>query len=255
MGITTPSLLTAKVMHKRLQPRTHSFTYNIYYLCFPIAMIQQLKRRILSIGRFNLFSYYEHDHGKPEQQNEDWIRGILQEWKLDDVIDGNIMLITMPRILGYAFNPVSFWFCLDKKGDIRAVLSEVNNTFGEKHCYLSFHDDKRPIAKDDWMHSQKVFHVSPFMTVEGSYHYRFILNAEKVAVWINHETDAGMMLHTSLIGSRIPLTSKNLLVCFFRFPLVTCKVIALIHWHAFRLFIKKIRYHTKPTPPLEDITR
>lgn len=255
MGIATPSLLIADIAHKRTQPKVNAFRYSAYYLCFPTHQIDATRRRILSLSRFNLFSYYEKDNGDKSTTNEDWIRQALKDWQLDDVTDGEVVLVTMPRILGYAFNPVSFWFCLDNTGQIRAVLSEVHNTFGEAHSYISYHDDKRPITQDDWMHSQKVFHVSPFMTIEGSYHYRFILSDKKVAVWINHETDDGMMLHTSMIGKRIPLTNKNLLICFVRFPLVTFKVIGLIHWQALKLFTKGIRYHRKPPQQTPTMTR
>ncbi len=249
------SLLIAEVSHRRAQPKVHAFRYHVYYLSVALSALKQLGCGILSFERFNLMSYREADHGNPKIANETWIRQVLKEWSLSEVTTGEIMLVTMPRILGYAFNPVSFWFCLDGEGGIRAVLSEVNNTFGEKHCYLSYHDDRHPIGPDDWMVSEKVFHVSPYLTVEGTYRYRFIFSEKRVAVWINHDTSAGEMIATSLIARRIPLNSRNLLRCFFRYPLVTFKVIALIYWHAIRLLAKGLRYHRKPRLGAKEITR
>jgi uncharacterized protein len=255
VAVVKSSLLIADVVHRRTQPKENAFKYGVYYLCFPLSLMHTLKCWLLSVGKPNLMSYYPKDLGNAEMTNEDWIRSILKEWGLNDVTDGEVVLVTMPRILGYAFNPVSFWFCLDGAGDIRAVLSEVHNTFGERHCYLSYHDDKRAISSDDWMESEKVFHVSPFMKIEGVYRYRFILTDAKVAVWINHVTDAGVMLYTSLIGRRIRLNSRNLAWCFVRYPLVTFKVIALIHWQAIKLISKGISYHRKPPLEAEEVTR
>ena len=99
--------------------------------------------------------------------------------------------MTMPRLFGYVFNPVSFWFCRDRDGRLRAVLCEVNNTFGEHHCYLVHHDDRRPIEADAWLDGRKAFHVSPFLPVEGSYRFRFRLDAERAHVDVNYHDDAG----------------------------------------------------------------
>lgn len=249
------SLLIAKVAHQRKQPKHHGFCYGMYYLCFPLSKLDALASPLLSVDKPNLYSFRQRDHGAPEMDNDAWIRGILREHGLDEVVDGDIMLVTLPRLMGYVFNPVSFWFCLDGDQQLRAVLCEVNNTFGERHCYLCYHDDMRPIAPDDWLYSRKEFHVSPFMEVKGDYRYRFIFNERKVAVWIHHGTEEGDMLHTSLIGERVPLTTRSLLRCFVRYPLVTLRVIGLIHWHALKLTLKGIRYRRKPAPPEHTLTR
>lgn len=258
MGVETlhtPSLLSARVMHERIQPKQNKFAYNVYYLCFATHMVQQLKRVMLPLKRYGLLSYYERDRGDKKQTNDAWIRSVLKEWQLLHIVTGDIILVTMPRILGYAFNPVSFWFCFDKDEQLRVVLSEVNNTFGERHCYISYHDDMRPIIQDDWMTSEKIFHVSPFLSIEGRYEYRFICNRQKVAVWINHITEQGTVLRTSIIGKRIALTNRNLLVQFFSKPFVTFKVTTLIYYQALKLVMKNIQYTRKPTPPGKDITR
>lgn len=249
------ALLEAQVVHARMHPKAHKFRYGVYYLCFALGDLPQLANRVLSREKFNLFSFYERDHGPRDgTPNEAWIRGILQQWEIPQAT-GKIVLLTLPRVLGYVFNPVSFWFCLDEAGQLRAVLSEVANTFGERHCYLSFHDDRRPITSDDVLQSQKLFHVSPFMEVRGHYRFRFAYREDKLGVWIDYYDGDTFMLATSVAGKRSALTAKNLLRCFFRYPLVTLKVIGLIHFEALRLLFKGMRYRSKPIPPAPKVTR
>lgn len=248
-------LLISKIMHARQKPRKHAFTYGAYYLCFALEELKTLGNTFLSLNQFNLFSFHDRDHASRNGDNiENWIHRLLQEWNITQA-DGKIVLLTLPRVLGYVFNPVSFWFCLDKLGNLRAVLSEVSNTFGEHHSYLSFHDDHRPITGDDWLEAQKMFHVSPFMKVEGYYRFRFVYSEDKIGVWINYFDEAGMLLATSVTGKRHPLTSANLLKCFFRYPLVTFKVIGLIHFEAVRLLLKRIKYQPKPLPPATEVSK
>ena len=249
------ALLRAQVTHARHSPKPHAFRYGVYYLCFGLSDLPRLANRLLSLDRFNLFSFYERDHGaKDGSSNEAWIRGILREWDIPHA-DGQIVLQTLPRILGYVFNPVSFWFCLDESGRLRAVLSEVCNTFGERHCYISFHDDRRPIHQDDRLTSQKLFHVSPFMDVRGHYQFRFAYREDATGVWIDYYDNGTLMLATSVTGRREPLTTRRLLYYFFRYPLVTFKVIGLIHFEALRLLLKGMRYRAKPIPPTSEVTR
>lgn len=254
MAITN-ALLIANVMHARQRPRKHMFNYTVYYLCFMLSDMRAIANKILSINRFNLFSFQEKDHGvRDGSSNEAWIRAVLAEWKVPEA-DGEITVVTLPRIFGHVFNPVSFWYCMDKEGRLRAVLSEVTNTFGDHHNYISFHDDRRPIGSDDWLTAQKVFHVSPFMDITGHYQFRFICNDRKIGAWVNHYDDEGLMLATSVTGKRVPLTTKSLLWCFFRYPMITLKVIGLIHFQALRLWTKGIKYRPRPLPPTTEVSR
>ncbi len=234
-------------------PKKNAFSYGVYYLCFALNELAQFKSlSLLSHNRFNLFSFHDKDHGACNGSAPDaWIRGILNEWNLPQA-DGEIVLLSLPRLFGYVFNPVSFWFCLDKQGQLRAVLSEVCNTFGDRHCYISFHDDHRPITANDWLRSEKVFHVSPFIDIKGHYQFRFAYREDKIGVWIDYYDENGKMLSTSVTGRRVPLTSAALLRSFFRYPMVTLKVIGLIHYQALKLWLKGIGYRTrKPMPPTE----
>jgi uncharacterized protein len=255
VGALENGLLIAQVVHRRVQPRVNQFRYGVCYLSFALRDMPRLRRLIVSVDSPNLFSYRQRDHGSPALSNEIWVRRVLDHYELNEVADGEIVVIAMPRFLGYLFNPVSFWFCCDASGALRAVISEVNNTFREAHYYVSFHGDKRPIIADDVMTSEKIFHVSPFMEIEGEYRYRFIIQDKKIAVWIDYYVDDALMLNTSLIGKRIPLTTFNLLYYTLRYPLMSLRVMVLIHWQAIKLFAKKITYHNKPPLPKEDISR
>lgn len=249
------ALLLTEVMHARQRPRRHVFRYGVYYLCFSLTEITQLSTRFLSLEKWNLFSFYRKDHASRDGASlEEWARSILAQFNITTA-DGDITLVTLPRVLGYVFNPVSFWFCHDRQGQVRAVISEVCNTFGERHSYISYHDDQHPILSHEWLRAEKLFHVSPFLPVKGYYLFRFTCNADKVHVIVNYHDDEGLMLATSLTGSRVPLTSKQLLTCFFRYPLVTFKIIALIHAEAVRLLFKGACYHSKPLPPTVEVSR
>jgi DUF1365 family protein len=242
-------------MHKRMRPRIHGFRYKVYYLCFALSDIQKLANRFLSFEKWNLLGFYRRDHGSRDGCDLDaWMRAILRDHHFTEA-DGDIVLLTLPRILGYVFNPVSFWFCFDRDGGLRAVLSEVSNTFGEHHSYLSFHDDHRAIAPADWLRAEKVFHVSPFLDVKGYYMFRFTCTDKQVAAHVNHYDDQGLLLATSVSGSLQPLSSSSAIKAFLRYPLMTFKVIVLIHFEAIRLVSKGIRYFYKPEPPVQEVTR
>jgi DUF1365 family protein len=254
MAITN-ALLIADVVHARHRQRKNAFRYRVFYLCFGLSQLSQMARmRLLSLDRFNLFGVHARDHAAETQGMEGWIRGLLTDWKIAHA-DGEIVLLTLPRVLGYVFNPVSFWFCLTKSGDLACVLSEVRNTFGERHCYLSYHEDGRPIDRDEWLESRKLFHVSPFIALDGYYRLRFAYGEESIGVWINHLDANGMVLSTSLTGKRHALSDGALLRCFFRYPLVTLKVIVLIHYQALKLISKGIPYTRKPAPPATEVSR
>lgn len=243
MGIEA-QLFFGKVMHGRLFPKRNSFTYGIYYLVFPLSRITSLP---LAYNRFAPLSFYDHDHGACDGSNlEDWARGILSDYGLKDA-DGEITLICMPRVLGYVFNPVSFWFCHDKEGNLRAVLCEVHNTFGERHTYLCAHGDHRPIGPDDALTGKKMFHVSPLLKREGRYKFRFNTGDDKLGVWIDFFNSEGeKQLVTSLTGKLEPMNAANLHKAFWRYPLVTLKAITLIHWQALKLLAKGIKYISRP---------
>lgn len=237
------------VAHARTRPKRNAFHYKLCYFAIPVReWTRGTRGMFFSIDRPNLFSLWNKDYGDGHAHPAEWIDGLLKEQGLVEA-DGEIVLLTLPRLLGYAFNPVSFWFCSDREGHLRAVLAEVNNTFGERHCYLCFHETHEPIDKSARLVMRKVFHVSPFMEVKGSYRFRFDYGADRVGVQIDLLDDDGVILATSMSGKPEALTAPGLLKTAFGYPLQTLKVIALIHYQALKLFLKGVRNYRKPAPP------
>lgn len=236
--VITPQLYTARVAHKRLFPKANAFHYGIYYLVLPLPAAP-------IPGHFA--SFHKEDIGRRDGSDPTpWVKAILAEYGLDHKTR-HITLVTMPRVLGYVFNPVSFYFCLDDKRALRAVLCEVHNTFGEQHNYLCANPDHAPITADQWLEAEKVFHVSPFLNRHGDYKFRFDFTADSLGIWIDYyDADQQKQLVTSLTGTFMPLTSQALQRAFWRHPLVAVKAISLIHWQALKLLVRGIRFITKP---------
>ncbi len=236
--VIAPQIYTAQVMHKRLFPKENAFHYGIYYLALPLPAVPIPGR---------LASFHTKDVGNRDGSDPTpWVRTILADYGLNETTT-DIILITMPRVLGYVFNPVSFYLCLDATKTLRAVLCEVHNTFGEQHSYLCANPDHAPITADQWLEAQKIFHVSPFLERLGTYKFRFDLRQDKLSLWIDYyDASHRKQLITSLAGSFAPLTPQSLRQAFWRHPLVTLKAMALIHWQAIKLTIKGIRYIVKP---------
>jgi len=256
MKVGTHTVIDATVVHRRLRPRANAFRYRLAYLCLGLEALERAGGRWLKIDRGGLVSFRRADHGARDGADlKAWLTDILEGHGLDEVCDGEVVLMTMPRMLGYVFNPVSFWFCRDRAGALRAVLCEVNNTFGETHCYLVHHDDIRPIAPDAWLEGRKAFHVSPFLPVEGGYRFRFQLDDERAHVDVNYHDAAGLMLATSVGGRREALSDATVLRRFLGNPTMTLGVIVRIHWQALHLWRKRARFYRKPAPPPEFVTR
>ena len=174
----TPQILFGKVMHKRMFPKVNGFTYGIYNIAVPLSGIDRLP---LPVDRFGLLAFYRRDHGARDGGDlAAWLREKLAVHNV--AADGETLLVTLPRVLGYVFNPVSFWFCHDRDRQLRAVLCEVNNTFGETHLYICVRPDHAPITATDTLHGEKFFHVSPFLPREGAYRFRFNLSEDALGV-------------------------------------------------------------------------
>ncbi len=254
----TPKLLCGHVMHGRLFPRKNHFRYGIYYLALPLSKLNGLP---IAYNFFGAMSFYDRDHGYGTTGTlQSWAQNILASYGIK--AEGEIQLICMPRILGYVFNPVSFWLCHDKEGALRAVLCEVHNTFGEKHTYLCAHKDGRIISSVETFKGQKLFHVSPFLKREGSYEFRFDSEEDHFKVWIDYfDSEGRKQLVTTLAGKYENLTKATARKVFWKYPLVTLKTIILIHYQAVKLIAKGIRYIPKPlqkqpiTSATENLTK
>jgi len=246
--VLEPHIFDATVMHHRHQPKPHGFTYSSSYMSLPISKGgTAYPKDMLAINKLALLSFYEKDHGDRDGSDlYDWVHAILKKEGLEKVTK-HISLITLPRIFGYVFNPVSFWLCLDENKNIRALISEVNNTFGDTHTYLCANHDHQPIEPDQWLTSRKLLYVSPFIKREGGYKFRISLQKNKLAVWVNHFTDGDdLLLSTSLIGELKPFSKNALRLTFLKFPFTAVKTITLIHWQALKLWLKGIKYVSRP---------
>ena len=244
MGINTPKLINCEVIHQRLSPRKNAFKYDVYYLGIPLSQIENKSiSKTLNFNRFGLHSFYEKDHGcRNGSSLKAWLYDIFDVYKIEKPKE--VFLISMPRILGYVFNPVSFWFCWNSKDELYAVVSEVNNTFGETHSYLTHLDDKD--KNGDYV-AKKVFHVSPFLEREGYYDFQFSLSDDSIKIHINlFDSNKEKILLTSLSGKFDDLNPMSLKRAFFRVPFATMKSIFLIHFQAVKLLLKKIKFISKP---------
>jgi DUF1365 family protein len=243
------------VTHARLRPRRHDFRYRVFFVRLRLEAIEQAGGPLFSVNRWNLFSFHYRDHGARDGSPPGpWIRRLLAVEGVPEA-DGEVWLQTFPRVLGYVFNPVSFWLCMDREGALRAVVSEVSNTFGERHCYLLVHPDRRPIRDADVLTAHKVLHVSPFCEVIGNYAFRFRIAGSPSQIGIDYDNGEGKLLVTSVWGRPAPMTTGNLARAFVFYPWMTIGIIAGIHWQALKLWIKGVPWFSKPLPAKQELTR
>lgn len=234
------SLFLASIFHQRFYPKVNRFTYQGFYIQFSLKDMKQLQGTFFGLNRFNLFSFYEKDHGQRDGSSLiDWAKNKLNQAFISECDD--IILQTFPRVLGYVFNPVSFWFCYYKE-KLVGIICEVNNTFGESHLYL---------IKSSQASLTKEFHVSPFYPVSG--HYDFDFSLEDKAI-INYHDQQKLQLTTMITGTNIPWTNKNWLYLFLKFPFYTLTVMFLIHYQAIKLFYKKSIFYKKPLKMNKEMT-
>ena len=247
-----PLLGFGQVRHTRLRPAHHAFAYPTVFLMLPMRWLHsQTARGALAHNRFAPLSFYDRDHGDGSDNALRWLDTLLHSEGIDDAV-GEAWLHCYPRVWGYAFKPVSFWYCHKADGSLRAVVVEVNNTFGERHCYLL---DAPRYGKE--LQADKVFHVSPFCSLQGSYRFRFLRTAhdQRTVVRIDYDDAQGPLLQTSVSGQLEPLNASSVRRALWSHPLMTLAVIARIHWQALRLALKRVPYFKKPTAPEIFVTR
>jgi DUF1365 family protein len=252
-----PAVVRGEIAHRRRRPATNAFTYPAFCLRLPLSQLAELSGRGIAHNRRGLLSFHDRDHGARDGGSLDaWMRALLARHGI--AADGEIVLHAFPRVLGYVFNPVSFWVCHDRRGSVRAVLCEVSNTFGEHHNYLLAHDDGRPLASGEALAARKVFHVSPFCELGGRYAFRFHFGPGRWLARIDYFDDDRAeepLLETWISGQVTPLEPASTRRLLLQYPLFTLGVVARIHWQALRLWTKRVPFFTKPEPPLERTTR
>ncbi len=232
-------------MHARILPVKNVFSYGSTYIAFPLFKVNLIKKFILSVNSFNLFSFYDKDHGERTKNSstKEWALSLIKEAGFVKEEISEIILLTHLRCMGFVFNPVSFYFCFNKSNEIITIIAEVNNTFSQTHSYVIYEEDKSPIIQNKIYKAEKEFFVSPFLTREGNYEFRFNYGEEKIKIFINYFKENKLVLFTSLIGSRSDLNSYSLIFSIG----TTFKTVALIVYQALKLITKKIKFRRPPS--------
>ena len=250
-----PHIGFGQVRHTRLKPARHAFAYPN---CFWLLPMRALGRQAVPEVRRNArgwLSFHDADHGDGRADALAWLDELLQRadaWA-PGLEAGEVWLQTYPRVLGHSFKPVSFWYVHRADDTLHAVVAEVNNTFGERHCYVLGGGE----AGLPWGHevsANKVFHVSPFCNVEGRYRFRFMRTPERLVARVDHDDDTGPLIQTSLSGVLHSMDAASLRRARLGWPLLTFGVVARIHWQALRLWIKRVPFFRKPEPPARSVS-
>ena len=249
-----PQIAFGQVTHARTRPARHQFQYETYFLLLPM---RTRRAATLTTGwqpnRPGLLSFRDEDHGLGTSKGHGgvlpWLLGVMHSAGIADT-GGDIWLQTYPRVWGYSFKPVSFWYCFEdtESGALRAVIVEVNNTFGERHCYV--------LHAPRWgqcVHADKAFHVSPFCEVKG--HYAFCFTRElhdgipTLSAQVDYHDAHGLLLHTRIGGQLQLLDEEARRRALWSYPFMTLTVIWRIHRQAFALWRKRVPFFPKRPVP------
>ena len=250
----TVDLYVGEVMHRRSRPKAYEFVYRVFNIVVDIDKLRDdaVGRRLFSYNRFNLFSFYDRDHGARDGSTlRPWVEKHLADAGLSHAA-AHIQLLCMPRVLGYVFDPISIYYCSDPEGNLAAVLYEVKNTFGDQHGYL-FPVERGQTAPQDHV-ADKIFHVSPLIAMNARYRIRTASPDDRLAVLIRESDEEGEFLVATLTGERRDMTDAALLSRFFRIPFLTLKIMIAIHFEAIRLMLRGVKYTTRPEPPAKEVS-
>jgi uncharacterized protein len=249
-----PGLYVGSVMHRRARPVRRRFEYRVFWLILDLDRLPETVSalKLMSLERFNLLSFYARDHADGRDGSlRDKIAPLATAAGF--AADGPMMLMTMPRVIGYVFNPISVYFCHDAHDRLTAIVWEVSNTFGGRHSYVIGVED--PDATVLRQRCRKELHVSPFIGMEIDYNFRVVRRGDRLTIGIaDHDRD-GLLMSAAMTAVRRPLTDRALLAAFARTPFETGKVTAAIHWEALRLWLKGARYLAGPTGGERSIDR
>jgi DUF1365 family protein len=251
MDDAAAALYVGSVMHARLKPVGHRFSYRVMSLLIDLDRLDEADRQsaLFGVNRAALYSFHEKDHGERDGSSLRAYAARCAAAHGVDLTAGHVRLLCYPRLLGYAFNPLSVYFCHGADGRLALIIYEVRNTFGEIHTYAL------PLRPADFSSAgirqaqDKLFYVSPFIAMTMRYHFRISPPRDMVKLRILETDREGPLLAATFFGRRRALTSAALLGMFFTLPLVTFKVMAAIHWEALRLWVKGARLVKRPAVP------
>lgn len=240
-------IYTGQVYHRRTRPKVHQLRYSVFSFLLDLSEIDNLAESVwlFSRNRFNLFSFHDRDFGENAGESlADYLSRKLSEANIDTKPQ-RILLSCYPRVLGYVFNPLSLFYCLDAQGDCFAVVHEVHNTFGERHCYVlpavtaTAPDES---AESAWIHqhTEKALFVSPFAQMGMHYDFRLNVPGERQVIVIRASDEQGVLITASYAARQQAFSTTVLLRCFLAYPLLGAKVIAGIHWEALKLWRKGV---------------
>ena len=235
-------IYNGEVNHTRFKPVKHFLNYKTFSLFIDLDEIEQLDKSIsiFSHNKFNIFSFYNKDHGDRDGNClKKWVISNLQKYKIEGNIS-KIKILCYPRIFGYVFNPLSIFYCYEND-KLKSIFYEVKNTFNEQHTYIFKIKDGEEIKQK----CKKKFYVSPFMDMETFYNFKLIDPNQRLSVMIKQTDAEGTVLTATQTGYKKEFNFKQLLINFFRYPLMTLKIISSIHFEALLLWKKGAIYRKR----------
>lgn len=251
--VEAASLFVGPVMHARLKPKSHRFRYDVFSLLIDLDRLPEAGRttRLFSVGRFNLVSFFERDHGVADGRAlVESTRETLAQAGVD-LAGGRILLLCYPRVLGYQFNPIATYWCYDANGALRAVIYEVTNTFRERHAYVAPVRPGELTTAGLRQSRDKIMYVSPFLNMDMTYAFRMRPPGDTVRLRILESDPEGPVLSATFAGERRPLTDRTLARLCAATPFMTLKITAAIHWEALRLWLKGLALVDHPPAPAD----
>ena len=251
--INNSCIYIGSVIHKRFKPKKHFFKYSVFSLFLDLDEINELDQQIpfFSYNKFNILSFFDKDHGYRDGSSiKNWLIHVLQKKNIS-TINIKIKILCYPRIFGYVFNPLSIFFIYDKDSNPIAILYEVKNTFGEQHTYIFRVNNDQNLYQHN---CTKKFHVSPFIEMNCKYFFRLLKPGEKISVIIDQYQTDEKILYASQDGQRVDFNTKELIKSYIKHPLMTFKIILAIHFEAFKLWAKGIKFIKKKIKTRNNIT-
>ena len=250
--MTNSCIYNGKVIHKRFKPKENYFKYSVFSLLIDLSELKKIDQEIsfFSLNKFNLISFYEKDHGERDGSSlKEWVKKNLEQNRIETV-NIKIKLLCYPRIFGYVFNPLSIFFVYNHNDKLISILYEVKNTFNEQHTYVFKVENDNLLQHN----CEKKFHVSPFIEMNCNYFFRILKPSEKISVIIDQYQLDEKILYASQNGIRTDVTSSQLIKSYLKHPLMTFKIISAIHFEAFKLWTKGIKFIKKKLKIKNNIT-